>query len=101
MPLRLSLIALSILGFLIVILSNIQTVPVRLFMLQVQIPLFIVMVGFTLFGIIVAVLFITLGISQKRMRQKIEQLQTRPAQPKKQAAAAGSKRAPVKKQNSR
>lgn len=72
MSLRSSVLAITLLGFLIVLMTNIQVVPFRFFLLSFRIPLFYVISISVLFGIIISYLFISLGQAEKKWKQYVE-----------------------------
>lgn len=75
MSLRFSILVLSLIGYLIILLSNIQSVKFQFFFLQVQVPLFYIIAFGTFFGAAVSLLIYSMSFSYRRMLRQFREMQ--------------------------
>ena len=80
MSVRLSVLAVFLIAFLLVILLNGQNVTIQLFFIKAEAPLYYVIAGSALFGIMISFIFKSFKSYEKRMQKKIEKAKTKSAQ---------------------
>lgn len=75
MPLRVSFTIIFLIFFSILLLSNVQVVEFRFFLIKFQIPLMYVITLSTALGVLLAILFLTIASGYRKLRHRIARLQ--------------------------
>ncbi len=75
MQTRLSLTAIGFVAFCILLLSNMQEVELKFFLITYRVPLMFVILLSALFGVLTSILFLSMSSGYRKIRARLEKLQ--------------------------